>query len=176
MQLEEKIRQTVRQIPDFPKKGILFRDITPVFSNAELCNEIATNMAENLAALKPDAIVGIESRGFLFGMLLANKLNLPFVMVRKAGKLPHQTVSQEYVLEYGSAKIEIHTDSIKPGWQVVIHDDLLATGGTAEAAAQLVEKMNAKVCAFSFIIALDELNGEHKLKNYSTNIACLVHY
>ena len=125
---------------------------------------------------KPDAIVGIESRGFLFGFLVANKLDIPFVLVRKAGKLPYKTVSIEYDLEYGTSKIEMHEDALQKGWNVIIHDDLLATGGTADAAANLVKKLGANVLGFNFVIGLDFLNGEKKLINHSKNITCLVHF
>ncbi len=175
MSLNDKIKAAIRDIPDFPKPGILFKDITPVFENQQLCNEITEAMIEKLGS-KPDAIVGIESRGFLFGMLLANRLNVPFVLVRKAGKLPYKTISQEYTLEYGTAKIEMHSDALKPDWKVLIHDDLLATGGTAAATAALISKQGAKVQGFSFLVGLDFLKGEHKLKTYTTNIQCLVHY
>ena len=125
---------------------------------------------------KPDAIVGIESRGFLFGFLVANKLDIPFVLVRKAGKLPYKTVSIEYDLEYGTSKIEMHEDALQKEWNVIIHDDLLATGGTADAAANLVKKLGANVLGFNFVIGLDFLNGEKKLINHSKNITCLVHF
>ena len=110
MTLESNIKATIRDVPDFPKPGILFKDITPIFENQELCNEIVDGFIDHIS-VKPDAIVGIESRGFLFGLLLANKLNLPFILVRKAGKLPYKTISYEYALEYGTAKIEMHADS-----------------------------------------------------------------
>src|SRR3954470_21279093 len=138
MNLEQDIKDKVRNIPDFPKPGIVFKDITPLFYDQKLCSNIVDGFIERLGE-KPDAIVGIESRGFLFGFLVANKLDVPFVLVRKAGKLPYKTVSCEYALEYGTSKVEMHIDSLKKGWNVVIHDDLLATGGTAEAAANLVK-------------------------------------
>ena len=113
---------------------------------------------------------------FLFGFLVANKLNVPFVLVRKAGKLPYKTVSVEYDLEYGTSKIEMHEDALKKGWTVYIHDDLLATGGTASAAAELVKKLGAEVAGFNFVVGLDFLNGKSKLVNHTKNITCLVHY
>ena len=125
---------------------------------------------------KPDAIVGIESRGFLFGFLLANKLNIPFILIRKAGKLPYKTHSYEYALEYGSAKMEMHIDSLQKGWNVLVHDDLLATGGTAEAAAQLIKQQGANVCGFTFVVELGFLNGKQKLNIHSNNITCLAQY
>ena len=175
MSLTDSITAAIRDVPDFPKPGIMFKDITPIFENQELCSDITNAFIEQLGQ-KPDAIVGIESRGFLFGMLLANKLNVPFVLVRKEGKLPYKTISCEYALEYGTAKIEMHTDALKPNWNVVIHDDLLATGGTAEAAAHLVKQQGANVIAFTFVVGLDFLQGEKKLKPYTNNIKCLVHY
>jgi adenine phosphoribosyltransferase len=175
MSLESNIKAAIRDIPDFPKPGIMFKDITPIFENQALCNEITDGFIERLGE-KPDAIVGIESRGFLFGILLANKLNVPFVLVRKAGKLPYKTISHEYALEYGTSKIEMHTDSLKKGWKVLIHDDLLATGGTAAAAAILVERQEAIVSGFSFVVELEFLNGKQQLNIHSKNITCLAQY
>lgn len=175
MNLEQQIRDTVRDIPDFPKPGILFKDVTPIFYNQQLCSEIVNGFIQKMNET-PDAIVGIESRGFLFGFMLANKLNIPFVLVRKAGKLPYKTVSIEYDLEYGTSKIEMHEDALASGSKVYIHDDLLATGGTAEAAAQLVKKMGATVIGFNFVIGLDFLKGSDKLVKHTNNITCLVHY
>ena len=176
MNLEEKLRAVIRTIPDFPKAGIMFKDITPLFYNQSLCTEIVDGFVRKLKGTRIDAIVGIESRGFLFGFLLANKLDVPFVLVRKAGKLPYLTVSHEYYLEYGTSKIEMHTDSLKEGWNVLVHDDLLATGGTADATAQLIKKMKAKVAGFSFVVELEFLEGRERIKNHSNNIQCLVNY
>lgn len=175
MSLVDKIKAVIRDIPDFPKPGILFKDITPIFYHQDLCSEITQGFIERMPQ-KPDAIIGIESRGFLFGFLTANALNVPFVLIRKAGKLPYKTISFEYALEYGTSKIEIHEDALKPEWNVMIHDDLLATGGTAEASAQLVKKLGAKVMGFNFVVGLDFLNGKDKLNLHSNNIQCLVHY
>ncbi len=175
MSLESNIKAAIRDVPDFPKPGIMFKDITPIFENQTLCNEIVDGFI-NIIGPKPDAIVGIESRGFLFGLLLANKLNVPFVLVRKAGKLPYKTISHEYELEYGTAKIEMHVDSLKPNWNVLIHDDLLATGGTAEAAANLIKQQGSKVCGFTFVVGLEFLNGKDKLIKHSNNITCLAQY
>lgn len=176
MSLTEKIKDAIRDVPDFPKPGILFKDITPIFLDAKLCNEITDAFCRSFSKAKPDAIIGIESRGFLFGMLMASWLNIPFIMVRKAGKLPSKTVSHSYDLEYGSAVIEVHDDVIKKGWNIVIHDDLLATGGTAQAAAEIVKKCGANVAGFTFVVELDFLKGREKLINYSNNIQCLVQY
>jgi adenine phosphoribosyltransferase len=176
MLLTEKIQNAIRDVPDFPKPGILFKDITPIFLDAKLCNEITDAFCRSFSKAKPDAIIGIESRGFLFGMLMASWLNIPFIMVRKAGKLPSKTVSQTYDLEYGSSTIEVHDDVIKKGWNIVIHDDLLATGGTAQAAAEIVKKCGANVAGFTFVVELDFLKGKERLINYSNNIQCLVQY
>ncbi len=175
LSLGDQIKNSIRNVPDFPKKGIMFKDITPIFENQDLCNTIVDGFIE-LLPKNTDAIVGIESRGFLFGILIANKLKLPFVLVRKSGKLPYKTISQEYNLEYGSAKIEMHVNSIQKNWNVVIHDDLLATGGTAEAAAQLIKQQNAKVSAFTFLVELEFLKGKEKLIIHSNNIICLARY
>lgn len=175
MSLEASIKLTVRDVPNFPKEGIIFKDITPILENQKLCSEIIDGFIEKLS-VKPDAIAGIESRGFLFGILLANKLNVPFTLIRKSGKLPYKTISQEYALEYGTAKIEMHVDSFKPGDNVLIHDDLLATGGTADAAAKLIKKQGAFVSGFCFVIGLEFLNGKQKLNSHSNNITCLAQY
>ncbi len=175
MSLESNIKAVIRDVPDFPKPGIMFKDITPIFHNQTLCNEIVDGFIRVIGT-KPDAIVGIESRGFLFGFLLANKLNIPFILIRKAGKLPYKTHSYEYALEYGSAKMEMHIDSLQKGWNVLVHDDLLATGGTAEAAAQLIKQQGANVCGFTFVVELGFLNGKQKLNIHSNNITCLAQY
>lgn len=173
--LEQNIKNALRDVPDFPKPGILFKDITPIFYNQSLCSDIVDEFIFRLEE-KPDAMIGIESRGFLFGFAVANKLGIPFVLVRKAGKLPAKTVSVSYDLEYGSSVIEMHADALQPNWKVIIHDDLLATGGTAEATAQLVKKAGATVLGFNFVIALDFLNGKEKLIKHSNSITCLVHF
>ena len=175
MKLEQALKYAIRDVPDFPKPGIVFKDITPVFYNQQLCSDIVDGFIEKLNG-RPDAIIGIESRGFLFGFMVANKLNIPFILVRKAGKLPYKTIALEYALEYGTAKIEMHTDALKKGWKILIHDDLLATGGTAAAAAELVKMSGAEIFGFNFVIGLDFLNGRDKLVTYSNNITCLVQY
>lgn len=176
MTLTDKIKSAIRDVQDFPKPGIVFKDITPVFYDQKLCSEIVDAFVDIFKAERLDAIVGVESRGFLFGMLLAHRLRIPFILVRKSGKLPYEKISQEYDLEYGSAKIEMHIDAIKPDWNVLVHDDLLATGGTAAAAAQLVQKQGAKVAGFAFLVELDFLGGSKKLAPYSENIISLIHY
>lgn len=176
MQLSKKIEAAIRDINDFPKPGIVFKDITPIFLDPSLCKEITAEFCHSFAGKKPDAIIGIESRGFMFGMTMASVLDVPFIMVRKKGKLPHKTIAHEYTLEYGTAIIEVHEDVIQKGWNVVIHDDLLATGGTAAAAAEIVKKCGGNVAAFTFIVELEFLKGKEKLTNYSNNIQCLVQY
>lgn len=165
--LADKIKQTLRDVPDFPKPGIIFKDITPVLKNAELCTEITAALALQLKDVKIDVVAGIESRGFLFGLALAQALNVPFVPVRKAGKLPYKTIKESYDLEYGSATLEVHEDAFTVGQRVLIHDDLLATGGTVVAASKLVEQLGAKVAGYSFLISLDFLNGKVRLNSFS---------
>lgn len=174
--LIDKIKSAIRDVPDFPKPGILFKDITPIFHNQQLCNEIVNDFAGRLEGKNVNAIVGVESRGFLFGFALANKMNIPFILVRKAGKLPYKKIAYEYDLEYGSAKVEMQVDEIQPGWNVLIHDDLLATGGTAEAAVKLIQMQKGNVAGFAFVVELDFLNGREKLSPYSDNIISLVNY
>lgn len=176
MTVKEKVKAAIRDVADFPKPGILFKDITPILEDAELCKEITLELAKPFESSKPDAIVGVESRGFLFGMLMAQHFNIPFIPVRKAGKLPYQTVSFSYDLEYGSATIEMHVDSIKPNWKVLVHDDLLATGGTAAAAAELIIKQKANVCGFSFLVELEFLNGKNALAKYHSDIESIVSF
>ncbi len=176
MSVEEKLKLAIRDIPDFPKPGILFKDITPVLQDPQLCREIIDEFYNQFNGQKVDVIVGVESRGFLFGLLLAQKFNVPFVPVRKIGKLPYKTVSYKYDLEYGSASIEIHEDAIKPGANALIHDDLLATGGTAAAAARLVEVLGGNVAGFTFLVSLQFLNGEKVLNAFSDKVVNLVTY
>ncbi|KQC00276.1 adenine phosphoribosyltransferase [Pedobacter sp. Hv1] len=165
--IEAKIKQTLRDVIDFPKPGIVFKDITPVLKDPQLCKEITAALKDQLADVKIDVVAGIESRGFLFGLALALALDVPFVPIRKAGKLPYKTIQQSYDLEYGSATLEVHEDAFAPGQNVLIHDDLLATGGTVVAASKLVEQLDAKVTAYSFLISLDFLNGRERLSNFS---------
>ncbi|MCA5004871.1 adenine phosphoribosyltransferase [Sphingobacterium bovistauri] len=174
--LEDKIKQVIRDIPDFPQPGIVFKDITPILKDAALCREIVDAFADEVKHLNIDVIAGIESRGFLFGLMLANKLDIPFVPIRKQGKLPAKTISESYKLEYGQATIEIHDDAFESGTNVFIHDDLLATGGTVVAAAKLIEKLGGHVAGFSFVINLKFLNGEGRLHRFSENVVSLVNY
>lgn len=154
----------VRDIKDYPKPGIVFKDITPILSAPDLVSDISTALTDMYSKSKIDAVIGVEARGFIFGSILAHSLHVPFIPVRKAGRLPYQTRSQEYALEYGTAKMEIHIDAIQKGWRVLVHDDLLATGGTAGAAADLIRSFDAHVAGFSFLINLSFLPGEHRLK------------
>ena len=174
--IQEKLDKVIRTIPDFPKEGISFKDITPLLLDSSLTNNIIDEFIIKLEGVKIDAIVGVESRGFLFGFLLANKLRVPFVPVRKVGKLPGETLRYKYNLEYGSSEVEIHKEDINEGWNVLIHDDLLATGGTAVASAALISQLNANVTAFAFVIELGFLNGKDRLKEYSDNIISLTNY
>ncbi len=156
----------IRDIPDFPKSGILFKDITPVLADAQAFQEVIDCLVETANGLSPDVVVGIEARGFLFGAPLALALGVGFVPIRKVGKLPHKTLTEEYALEYGTAAVEVHQDALAPGARVLIVDDLLATGGTAQAATRLVEKLNGKVVGISFFIELSDLAGREALSGY----------
>ncbi len=176
--LTSKLDKAIRTVPDFPKPGIQFKDITPIFLDYKLCDEIAEYMINSFLHNhgKIDAICAIESRGFFIGILLAHKMQVPLFPVRKAGKLPDHTRAFSYDLEYGSATLEIHTGVVKPNWNVMIHDDLLATGGTAMAAAELVKAEGGNVAGFSFIAELDFLNGRDKIVPYSSNIVSSIHF
>ena len=176
MNVEAKLKAAIRDVPDFPKEGIVFKDITPIMQNPELSNEVVDAMYEMYKDQDLDAVAGIESRGFLFGYPLAMRLGLPFILIRKKGKLPYEKISYDYDLEYGSATIEMHTDAVGAKQKVLIHDDLLATGGSANAAARLIENGGGQVAGFNFLVALDFLNGEEKLKNFTDNICSFVHY
>lgn len=163
MTLESRIKSVIRDVPDFPKPGILFKDITPMLSDPHLVKDVIRAIAAQYAGQKIDAIAAVEARGFIFGSILAQELQCAFVPMRKAGKLPYKTISQEYALEYGTASVEVHEDGIKNGWNVLVHDDLLATGGTASAAGWLVQQLGGTVAGFSFLINLSFLPGEKKL-------------
>lgn len=163
MNLEDKVKRIVRDVKDFPKPGILFKDITPLLTKPELVKEITLAIGAHFKDQKIDAIAAVEARGFIFGSILAQELQCAFIPMRKSGKLPYQTLKQEYALEYGTASVEVHVDAIEPGWNVLIHDDLLATGGTAGAAANLVKRLGGEIAGFSFLINLSFLEGEKKL-------------
>ena len=176
MSISERVDKTIRTIPDFPKKGIMFKDITPILENANLSSDIVDELVRQYVDVKIDAIAGVESRGFLFGFSMAMKLGVPFVMIRKKGKLPAKIISHKYDLEYGSAEIEMHVDSIEKGMHVLIHDDLLATGGTAAAAAELIKKSGGNVSGFSFVVELEFLKGKEALNKYSEFNKSIVKY
>lgn len=163
----KKIEEYVRSIPDFPEPGIIFRDVTSVLQDADGLQLAIDSMQDCLEGEEFDVITGLESRGFIFGMPIAYNLHKPFVLVRKAGKLPCETVSRTYELEYGSATIEMHKDSIKPGQKVVIVDDLIATGGSVEAAIKLVEELGGEVVKVVFLMELAGLKGRERLKGYN---------
>lgn len=162
----KRVEDYVRSIPDFPEEGVLFRDITTVIQDADGFHLAIDEMKKKLEGIDFDVIAGAESRGFIFGAPLAYAMNKGLVLIRKKGKLPCETVSQEYDLEYGSAVIEMHKDSIKPGQKVVLVDDLMATGGTVEAAIKLVEQLGGEVVKIVFLMELAGLNGRERLKGY----------
>jgi adenine phosphoribosyltransferase len=164
--VSDDLRSLIRDVPDFPQPGVLFRDVTPLLKDAAAFNAALDAMQVYVASRDADAIVGIESRGFLFGTPLAARLGLPFVPVRKPGKLPAAHMSIEYALEYGEGQLDIHSDALSPGDSVVIVDDLLATGGTAVGAAKLVELLGAKVAGLAFLIELKDLEGRKRLQGY----------
>ena len=163
----KKVEDYIRTIPDFPEEGIMFRDITTVLGDADGFKLAIDEMTKLLDGVDFDVIAGTESRGFIFGTPLAYNLHKPFVLIRKKGKLPYKTISQEYDLEYGKAEIEMHIDSVKEGQKVVLVDDLIATGGTMEAAAQLVEKLGGEVVKMLFLLELEGLEGRKRLEKYS---------
>lgn len=162
----KKIEQYIRSIPDFPEKGIIFRDVTTVLQDADGLHLAVDLMQEKIKDIEFDLVLGPESRGFIFGVPIAYNLHKPFIPVRKKGKLPCETVSMEYELEYGTAVIEIHRDAIQPGQKVVIVDDLIATGGTIEAIVKLVEGLGGQVAGIVFLMELEGLKGKEKLEGY----------
>jgi adenine phosphoribosyltransferase len=177
MQLSERIKLKIRDVKDYPKPGIIFRDITPVLADPPLRDEIVAALVTEFGHRGIDAIASTEARGFIFGSILAFELGVPFILVRKAGKLPYETRSQEYDLEYGTAKVEMHVDAVKPGWRVLVHDDLLATGGTAGATANLIQHLDGVIAGFSFLINLSFLPGEENLtKRFGVKPHFLVSY
>ncbi len=160
------LKDVIRTIEDFPQKGVLFRDISPILQNGEYLRQAVEQIAEKIQNVDFDLVVGPESRGFIFGVPIAYKLNKGFIPIRKAGKLPYETIKKSYDLEYGKATIEMHTDAIKPGQKVVVIDDLLATGGTSKALIELVEEAGGIIEAAVFLIELESLGGREVLKNY----------
>ncbi|MFT5581585.1 MAG: adenine phosphoribosyltransferase [Lentimonas sp.] len=174
--LEKRVESAIRDVPDFPKPGIVFKDITPIMKDPILSKEIVEHLRVKYADKNISAVAGIESRGFLFGYPLAMALEVPFILIRKKGKLPYDKISFAYDLEYGSAEVEMHTDAIVKGQRVLIHDDLLATGGSANAAANLIKQVGGEVVGFDFLVSLDFLNGIDKLLMHSQSIEALVKY
>ena len=172
--MEEELKNKIRDIPDFPKKGIVFKDITTLLQDSEAFKHSIDLLTKRHQNDKIDKIVGIEARGFVFGAALAYTLNAGFVMVRKPGKLPYETIKQSYELEYGTDEIEIHEDAIKQGERILLADDLLATGGTMAAAADLIAKTGGEIVGISFLIELTFLNGREKFKDH--NVFSLIQY
>ena len=164
----------IRDINDFPKNGIVFKDITPLLSNSKALNSASDALLELVGNVKIDKVIGMESRGFFFAPILASRLDAGFVPVRKSGKLPYETISEVYALEYGDDRLEIHKDAISEGERVLIHDDVLATGGTAKAVCKLVERLGGQIVQCNFLIELDFLKGKDKLGNY--DVKSLMHY
>jgi len=174
--LREELERTIRTVPDFPKKGIQFKDITPILESPVLSRAIVSEFVKLFEGVGIDAVAGIESRGFLYGLPLAMELNVPFIVLRKKGKLPAETVSYSYELEYGTAEIEMHKGAVRRGMKVLVHDDLMATGGTAIAAAELIKQEGGSLAGFSFIIELEMLNGREKLARYNKPNLSLLKY
>ena len=170
----EELRSLIREVPDFPKPGILFYDITTALKDPQGLDMVARGLADAASGKGVDLVAGIESRGFLFGPALALQLGTGFALMRKPGKLPAETASVAYELEYGTDSLEIHTDAIQPGQRVLVVDDLLATGGTAAAAVRLVEQAGGEVAGLSFVVELDFLNGRGRLGGY--DISSLLRY
>jgi adenine phosphoribosyltransferase len=164
----------IRDIPDFPSPGILFKDITPLLGDPEVFNETIEQLHHAVREMEIDAVAGVESRGFIFGTPLAMKLGVGFIPIRKPGKLPAETIQEEYSLEYGTNTIEMHTDAVSDGMRVLVVDDLLATGGTAEATCKLIERGGGTVVAALFVIELEFLNGREKLQNH--DVISLISY
>lgn len=174
--INSRVKAAIRDVPDFPIEGVVFKDITPLVLDAGLSRDIAAAFADHARSVQPDAICAIDSRGFIFGTGIAQALDIPLILVRKKGKLPGETIAYSYDLEYGSATLEIHKNDLKPGSRVLIHDDLLATGGTTSATAALIKQTGSEVIGFSFIVDLTFLDGKDKIVEYSTDIFSLVAY
>ncbi len=174
--MEAELKRIIRDFPDYPKPGIVFKDISPVLMDMQLYGAVISAFAKRIKGLNVEVIVGVESRGFWFGPAIAQALNIPFVPIRKKGKLPGDTFSKTYDLEYGSATIEVQKDRLKKNARVLIHDDLLATGGTANATADLINLAGAQTVGFAFLVNLTFLNAEDQLSSVSNNIISLVNY
>lgn len=172
--MEFNIKEYIRDIQDFPKEGVGFKDITPLLNDHQATVQTVKALKTLLGDQKIDRVVGMESRGFFFGTLLAAELGVGFIPVRKPGKLPFDKISEEYALEYGTDILEMHADAIKPGERILIHDDVLATGGTAEAVCKLVERLGGEIVQLNFLMELSFLHGRDRLKNYE--VKSLVSY
>jgi adenine phosphoribosyltransferase len=172
--LSVDLSSKIRDIPDFPKRGIVFKDIMPLLADSEALHETVERLGEFAEPREPDVVLGAEARGFILGAALAYRLGCGFVPARKPGKLPWRTISAKYALEYGFDALELHADAIKPGTKVLIHDDLLATGGTARAKIDLVEQLGGTVVGLAFVIELEFLNGREKLEGY--DVFSLIQY
>ena len=168
------IAPIIRDVPDFPKKGIVFKDITPLLANPQAMKQVADSLAERFADKQVDLVAGIEARGWVFAPLLAERLGAGFVPIRKPGKLPYKKISRSYGLEYGTNTIEVHTDAVQPGQRVLIIDDLLATGGTMAAACELIEELGGVIAGVGFVIELTFLPGRAALEKY--DVATLVQF
>ena len=165
----ESLRKLIREIPEFPKPGIAFKDITPLLADPDALADAVQGLAEHARPLRVDCVVAAEARGFLLGPALAVELGAGFVLARKPGKLPSETVSAEYLLEYGAGQLEVHTDAVHSGKRVLVHDDLLATGGTAKALCELVEELGGEVVGCGFLVELAFLKGRERLARYDTH-------
>ena len=172
--LEELLRSKIRSVKDFPKPGIIFRDITPLLKDPIAFGSVVNELAKHFAERRVDYVAGIEARGFIVGAAVASKLGVGFIPIRKKGKLPYKTISKDYQLEYNTETIEIHADAVEPGKKVAVIDDLLATGGTSEAACELIEQLGGKVAGVGFVVELKDLNGRERLKG--RNIFSLAQY
>ena len=169
-------KDAIRTIPDYPKPGIMFRDITTLLGNPRAFRRAVDEMVQPYAGLRLDKVAGIEARGFILGGAIAHQLSIGFVPVRKKGKLPHTVVGEDYALEYGTDRVEIHADAVQPGENVLVVDDLIATGGTAIAAIKLLERVGAKIAGCSFVIDLPELGGADKLRALGKEVQTLVSF
>lgn len=172
--IAERMHSLIREIPDFPRKGVIFKDITPILKDVTLCRDMSKAIHQRFANDKIDGIACLESRGFWFGVVISQMMNVPFIPMRKKGKLPGSVVTCNYNLEYGTACLEMHADAINKGDNILIHDDVLATGGTASAASQLIEGVGGTVAGFAFLLELRSLEGKNKLD--TENIFSLLSY
>ena len=170
----QRLRAKIRDIPDFPEPGIIFRDITPLVADPAAMQLSVYQLLEPFLGETINAVAGMEARGFIFGSLAAWELSVGFIPLRKPGKLPYDVQSASYDLEYGSAALEMHTDAVNPGDRILLIDDLIATGGTAQASCKLVEELGGEIAGCAFVIELDDLNGREKLSNY--RVHSLLHY